>query len=187
MALTGDLAQALNTVENTATGEGIALARALEGDASAAKNAQGALIATDVGGNFQYLRVNGSNELLVAATSSTVAKLSGSGNVVGSTTEKEVLAIVLQASTVYQDLAWVVSNFRQTEYRIVVVDDVGVTDVETELMAVLVSADDNTDSGQLQDLSFTSGSTGVQELQVLATNKGQASQMRATVSIQEVQ
>lgn len=187
MALTGDLAQASATIENTSTGEGVALARALEGDASAAKNAQGALIATDIAGNFQYLRVNGSNELLVASDSTTVAKLSGTGNVVGSITEKEVFAIVLQASTVYQNLAWLVSNYRRTEYRIVIVDDVGVTDVETEILALLVGPDDNTDSGQLEDLSFTTGSTGVQELQVLATNQGSVSQMRATVSLQEIQ
>jgi hypothetical protein len=188
MALTNDITQAIPTVEDTSNNEGKPLALAVEGQTITGKNASAAFAAKDSADQFKYLEVDGSGQLkVVVGGGATTAKLSDSGNVTGGTTEQTVLTITLQNSLEYCDLSWVVSNFRETEYRVIWVDDVGGTDTETELMTVLCNPSDPTDSGRLSEFSFTTGATGTQELRVVGTNKSVASQMRASISILEIQ
>jgi hypothetical protein len=188
MALTNDLTQAVPVLEDISNSEGKPLALAVEGATITGKNALAGLVAKDAADQFKYLEVDGTGNLkVVTGGGETVARLSDSGNVAGGTTEQTVLTVTLQNSMVYRDLSWVVSNFRETEYRLIWVDDVGVGDVETELMTVLCNSSDPTDSGQLNDMSFTTGATGTQEFRVVGTNKATASQMRAAVSFEEVQ
>ncbi len=187
MSLTTDKPQAFPILEDPADNSGKPLSYKVEGDPAAGGNYAGILTGKDPDGNLQFLKLNASNELVVDLDSNEVACLTGTAKVAGGTSEQAILQITLQATTEYRKLGWIVSNFRQSEFRIIAVDDVGVTDVETELATILVGPGDYTDSAELECLSFTSGGTGVQELQLVGTNKDVASDLRGTLSIEEVQ
>lgn len=188
MTLANDLPQAMHTLEDVGTQGGLPLHKVLEGDAAAGKNALAALTSKDAAGNLQYPRVNAQRELVVSTTSADNACLNASGKVSGNkVTEQVVLTIVLQNSLEYKKIGWIVSNFRQSEYRIVHIDDVGVTDVETELGTILVGPGDITDSGELECLNFTSGAGGVQELRLVGLNKDAISDLRGTLTVLEQQ
>lgn len=188
MTVTNDLPQATHTLEDVGTQGGLPLHKVLEGDAAAAKNASAALTAKDAAGDLQYPRVNAQRELVVSTTSADNACLNATGKVAGNkVTEQVVLTIVLQASLEYKKIGWLVSCFRQSEFRIVHVADVGVTDVETEIATMLVAPNDVTDSNELECLSFTSGATGVQELRLVGINKDAISDLRGTVTVLEQQ
>jgi len=187
MSLTTDIVQAFPILEDPTGNIGKPWSFKEEGDPAAGGNYGGVLAGKDPSGNLQFLSLNSSNELIVNSESANIACLTGTAKVSGGTSEQAVLAITLQASKEYRRIGWIFSNFRQTEYRIISVEDVGVTDVETELATMLVGPGDYTDSGELDCLTFTSGSTGVLELQVVATNKDAASDLRGTLSVLEVQ
>jgi hypothetical protein len=99
-----------------------------------------------------------------------------------------VAEITLQASTVYKDLSWVASSFRDSVFRIVSVEDDGGTPVETEqVQGIIAGSGALVSSGSLPNFEFTSGSTGVQKLKILAKNVSALSDMRATIAIKEEQ
>lgn len=189
MSLATDKPQAMPTLENPGDQAGVPLAKVLEGDLSTGKNASAALVAKDAAGNLQYIKVNTNNEIIVDIDSAEVACLTETGKVAGSNVaEQAVMDIVLQNSLEYKELGWIVSNFRQTEYRIVWIDDEGGGgEAETELATILVGPGGYTDSNELECLSFTTGAIGNQVLRVYGLNKDAASDLRATVSIKEVQ
>jgi phage gp45-like len=188
MTLATDKPQAMPVTEDPTSQEGKPLHHAIEGDSAAThQNSAPILVGKDPSGNLQYLSLNSNNEVIVDSDSAEVACLSDTGKVTGNnSTEQLVVSITLQASTEYKEIGYIVSNFRQSEYRIIAVDDVGVTDVETELATILVGPGDYTDSATLDCLTFTSGSTGVQELQIVGLNKDAASDLRATISAKEI-
>jgi hypothetical protein len=185
MSLTTDKPQAHPVLEDTSDSSGVPLAKALEGETTTAKNAQGALVAKDAAGNFRYMKVNAQDELIVDTETSEVACLNGTAKVTGGTSEQTIFDIVLVAGREYRKLGWSVSNFRQTEYRFLHIDDPGGTPTETELLTVLVAPGDVNDSSELECISFTAGATGP-VLRVVGTNKDAASDLRATASILEV-
>jgi len=188
MTLATDKPQAMPILEDLADNSGVSPAKVLEGDASAAKRAFAALTFKDIAGNLQYAKVNANNEVVVSSESADVACLSASAKVTGSNTlEQTIATIILQQNKVYKKIGWVGSNFRQTEYRVVQISDVGVTDVETEITTFLVGPGDYTSSDQLDCLNFTSGAVGTQELRIVGLNKDAASDLRATLSVEEVQ
>lgn len=189
MTLTNDKPQAVPILEEPSDLSGVALNKVFEGDPAAGKKALAALISKDAAGNLQYPVVNQNNELVVSTESGDIACLSDSGNVTGSnSTEQTVVSITLQNDYTYRKLGWSVSNFRQTEYRIVWVDDVGGGgETETELNTILVGPSDYNDSADIDCLSFTAGATGVQELRLYGLNKDAASQLRGMISVEEVQ
>lgn len=187
MSLTTDKIQAFPILEDPSDNSGKPLSFKQEGDAAAGGNYAGMLTAKDGSGNLQFLNVNASGELIVNIEADDVSCLTATGKVTGGTSEQAICQITLQATTGYKGVGWTVSNFRQTEYRIIAVDDVGVTDVETELATILVGPGDYTDSAELDCLSFTSGSTGTQELQLVGTNKDVASDLRGTLTVKEIQ
>jgi len=183
-----DKRAAFATLQDFSTDEGLSLHKALEGDASANKNAHGAFVATDASGDFQYMRVNSNNELIVDTESAAVACLSESNSTAGNkVTEQEVAKVTLQSSKEYNELSIVGSCFREAQFRLVAVDDVGVTDVETEIARFKVGPGQYSFQADGKCLAFTSGSTGVQELQVLAINLNAASDFDGTISAEEVQ
>lgn len=188
MSLGTDLPAAHHTLENVGTKAGESLHRVNEGDAAAGKNAAAMLTAKDAAGNLQYPRVNAQNELVVSTTSADKACLNASGKVGGNNSvEQTVLTIVLQASLEYKKIGWIVSCFREAEFRILHIADSGGTPVETELATILVGAGNITDSGELECLDFTSGAVGVQELKLVAVNKNGVSDLRGTISALEEQ
>ena len=188
MSLTTDNQQAFPILERIADNRGVPIHEAIEGETITGKSAAAALVAKDNAGNFKYLEINTDGELKVNTESVDIACLSGTAKVTGGTSEQTVLDITLQQNTEYRDIAWIVSNFRQTEFRIVTIDDEGVGDNETELATLLVGPGDYTDSNSgMKCLSFTSGGTGNQVLRLYGTNRDVASDLRGTLSVAEVQ
>lgn len=187
-----DLRSSFPTLEDIDnSNEGAALSQAVEGDTITGRNFHGALVAKDASDQLQFMKVNSSNELIVDIDSSEIAELTGTGSGTDVTTEEKIASITLQASTSYEDLEATLSCFRDCVARIVAVDDVGVTDVETELVSgIRVGPGNTTWSDAFEAIGkFTSGSTGVQELQILATvlNPAAGSDVDATLGIKELQ
>jgi len=87
------------------------------------------------------------------------------------TTEAIVAKITLTAGKAYKGLEVFLSCSRDCIARVVAVDDVGVTDVETVVLpGIYLGPGQNTYSELFDKIGqFTAGSTGVQELQLLAT------------------
>lgn len=174
-------------LEDFSTQAGLPLHKVLEGDAAAAKNALASLIAKDPSGNLIYLRANASGELIINNQSGEVACLTASGSVGGSATFVNVATITLTNDLVYKKLGYSVSCFRDAEFRIVQVDDVGGTPVETIHAYILAGAGDFTDSNEMECVEFTAGSTGVVELQLRGMNINALSDLKGMISILELQ
>jgi len=177
-----------NIIQDLSSENGVPVHKALEGETTAGKNAVPSMIAKDPSGNFIYAAANSSGELIIDTDSSELANLRATAKVVGSGTEVIVAKITLQANGVYKGLGWVAGCFRDADFRIIGVDDVGVTDVETEMVAgILCGPGDFNDSEQLKNFEFVAGGTGVQELQIVATNLNALSDFRGTLTISEEQ
>ena len=188
MSLATDNVQAMPVLQDPVTFAGVPLAKVLEGDASASKNALAALGFKDAAGNLQYAKVNANNEIVVDIDSDEVACLSDSAKVTGDKdTEQDVISITLQNDLEYKNIGWIVSCFRQAEFRIVWIDDDGGVGTETEISTILVGPGDYTSSGELECLNFTTGSVGVQTLKIVGLNKDQPSDLRATLTVKEIQ
>ena len=130
--------------------------------------------------------MNSDDELIVNNTDDFTC-LTGEGSTTGSQTETKIASITLTASTLYTGLEATISCFRDTVARIVAVEDVGVTDVETELVpGIRVGAGNFNFSEVFECLGkFTSGSTGVLELQLLAANLNSVSDIDASLGVKE--
>lgn len=111
-----------------------------------------------------------------------------SGNV---TSEQSVATIPLSASTQYQDIEVHISCSRECVGRVVLVSDVGVTDVITELIpGIFLGGGNNTFAFNYKNIgNFTSGAVGVQELQFLARvlNPPSGASVYASLGVNEVQ
>jgi hypothetical protein len=174
-------------LEDPADNSGKPLHFKQEGDAAAGGNYAGMLVGKDPSGDLQFLSINANNEVIVDVDGAEVACVTGTAKVTGGTSEQTVLDVTLVAGREYKEIGWVVSNFRQTEYRIVHVDDPAGTPVEVELATILVGPGDYTDSeGDMECMSFTAGATAP-VLRLYGTNKDAASDLRGTLSAKEIQ
>ena len=136
---------------------------------------------------LQYIPLNAAGTGVVVDTQSdTVANLSDYAKTVMTGSFVTMFDIALQDNTQYRNLEWNVANFRACEFEIVWISDASGTPVEDILAYVLVGPGDYTDFGKL-GLNFTTLSTGDEVLRVRAKTTGQASDARATVTIDEVQ
>lgn len=185
-----DIRASFPTTEDS-SGNGVAVRSIVEGDPITTINSQPSMIAKDPSNNAIYLKANTQGELVISDETDEDIKLSNSGLLAGTTTEALVASITLQATTDYRKLGWSVNCPKWTLFRIVEIVDVGVTDVETELLTIMVDAGDLQDSNELDNLKFQSGATGTIELQLLAANlssaPGQTSDMRGAITIGEQQ
>lgn len=188
MSLATDKPQATPILEDASDNTGKPLSYKAEGSAAASggTNYAAMMVGKDGSGNLQFISLNANREVVVSTESANLACLNGSAKVVGGTTEQTVFDINLVAGREYREIGWIVSNFRQSEYRILHVDDPGGTPVEEELATILVGPGDYTDSGELHCLNFTAGAT-TPVLRLVGTNKDVASDLRGTLSTQEVQ
>ena len=175
------------TLENPTTTAGVPLHHVTEGDAANARNAHAVLPVKDDSGNLQYIpMVDG--KVSVTFQGGDISNLSDRGEHAGdNSTYQDIATIVLQNDTVYEKLGWVLSCFRDAHFEIVFIDDVGGTPTETVLADILCGPGDYTDSNELIEVTFTSGSTGTQNLVVRGKNMNAASTMRGTITIQENQ
>ena len=186
MSLTTDIPQAMPILEDAADNSGKPLSFKQEGDAAAGGNYAGMLVGKDPSGDLQFLSLNNNNEVIVDTEGEEIACVTGTAKVTGGTSEQTILDVTLVAGREYKAIGWIVSNFRQTEYRIVHVDDPGGSPTETELATLLTGPGDYTDSGELECLSFTAGATSP-VLRLYGTNKDNASDLRGTLSAKEIQ
>jgi len=182
-----DVRTSFITLEDVASGAGVPLHRALEGDAAAGKNAHGALVAKDGGGLLQYLKVNANRELVISTESADLACLSDEGGVAGTTGFQDIATIPLANSAVYKKLSVLGSCFRDTIYEAVWVDDVGGADTETILATFRTGAGQYNHSDTYECAEFTSGGSGTQELRIRAKNLNTTSDIDAAISVLEVQ
>ena len=168
---------------------GVAISQAVEGDAIAGRNFQGALVAKDGSDQLAFLRVNANGDLLVSTEDVVKLPATGTATNVGGT-ETLVTKVTLQASTDYTALECIVSCFRDCVVRVLAVDDAAGTPVETEIVSgVRIGPGQFTFSEAFQTIgTFTSGATGVQELQLVASVPfGVTSDVEGTLGIKEIQ
>jgi len=172
-------------LEDFVSKAGLALHKVLAGDAAANKNALAALIGMDDAGNLQYPRVDSARQLVISNQTSLLAYLNKAGLVSGGgLTAHTVASITLQTDHVYESLAWVVGCSRFTYFTIVHNDDGTPT---TLVEGIFVGEGKMSADGVLKDFTFTSGSSGTQELLLQAINLDIASDTAGTIVTKEVQ
>lgn len=176
--------EAFPTLEDSATGAGLALHKVLEGDAAASKNAAPALVAVDESDNLKYLEmVSGA---LSVTEEGSFACLQDAATVTGSTSVTDVCTITAQNSTNYRVYAQA-NNTRETLYEVVGVDDVGGADTETTLGYIIVGPGDFNGELNIPCNQWTSGASGVQEIRLRGQNMfGVASDFYATLTAKEI-
>ena len=178
-----DLRSATTILEVSGTEAGAPLHKALEGDAIAAKNAHGALIAKNGAGNFKYLLVDDNGAVVMTSeTAATMAHLSANGKVVGSGSFVSIATITLTPDLEYENIGFVVGCYRDAEFRIIHLNNV--TPIVLA-QGFLVGAGSLSLTETLKNLKFTAGSTGAQELTIQGLNQNALSDLRATVTVDE--
>lgn len=184
-------ASLFKTLENLSNDESEALAKVLEGDASASKNAQAALVFKNAAGDLRYPKVNAQDEIITSEESADIAHLDAAANVAGSDTLKDVVVITLQNDKTYKELEFAVAAFRDTDFRVVHVDDVGGVPTTNVLTGnIKTGSGKPNEVVRLKSLRFTSGGTGVQELRIEGINLQSGSgivEMSGTLAVVEIQ
>lgn len=177
---------AFAVLQDFSTSVGLALHKVLQGDAQASKNALAALSFKDGAGNLRYPKVDAQDRVLVSSNAGDEACLSARGELVGgSLVSADVTGatITLVADLSYEEIGVVVSCTRDTLFQLVQLDDV----TETILADIMLEAGESTFGIQLHCLAFTAGSTGTQTLRIVGINLDTASDMRATLTVSEIQ
>lgn len=179
-----DLRTSFMIIEDSSTQAGVPLHKALEGDAIAAKNAHGALVAKN-GSNFAYLKVDPTTGALLttgeAVTECAIAKGElAAGSATLATVTGAVITLVVDAK--YEEIGFIFACRRDSLFQIIWDND----GAETILGEVIVGSGAYTVSEQLHCMTFTAGSTGVQELKVVAKNFEALSSLRASITANQV-
>ena len=178
-----DLRASYPGLEDPITGAGKAQAAVLEGDAAAAKTAGPSLVAKDNTNALAYLQLTALGELKVATDAGGTCR-SAQGKVAGSTSFQDIAVMTLLDATTYQDFEWSVACYRDCEYELYWVDDVGGADTETVLAWYdLTTSGDPSSHGRRKCIEFTSGTTS--ELRIRAKNENSTSDIRAAFSMNE--
>ena len=173
-------------LEDASTQAGLPLHKALEGEAIAAKNAHGALVAKDSLANFKYLEVDDAGALKVSLGADYAGLSDDVEDAAGSATYVDLATITLQNDYLYYDVEALVSSFRDSIFQIVQVDDVSGTPVETILASgIRVGAGAYNEMARFESMEFTAGSTGDCVLKIQGKNLNALSTLNATLSIKE--
>lgn len=170
------------------SGEGLVLARALEGDAIAAKNAHGALVAKKVSdGTFQYLRMDDAGNILVTSDAAGICKRDGTDGVpvAGSTSKTTVAEISLTVAKTYRELTWAVSNLRDTLYEIEVIDDPSGTPAIVQSLEIIVGPGQYSNNGRMHCFEFDTTGLTSPVLRLSGKNFNSTSDFRGTIAITE--
>lgn len=149
----------------------------------------GAFVFKDVNGNAVAPQLNPEGAVVVSFDAGTTIRNSGK-LLAGAQTkdvEAEVVTIDLTADKTYDKISAMVSNFRQSLFRMVYIDDYGVTDTETELGFALLDAGNINEKIALTIDEFsTAGGTGVQKLVIYHTPLDKENDAYASVSVNEI-
>ena len=132
-------------------------------------------------------KLNNEGAIFVSSDAGTTIRDSGS-DTDGDDSVKMVLAtLVLTAEKEYTKLSAQGSCFRDTEFEIVLIDDVGVSDTETILDEFLAGSGQYTTKSGLEIDSFsTTGFTGTINLVLRAINLNKASKTMGSMSVNEI-
>lgn len=166
------------------SGEGIDVSQMQEGWSPTGKNGLIGFSFRDASGNVVLPMLTGDGKIPVS-TQSPGTKLNARGeHAAGSLTEVTVTGavIALTANKQYADLNLVCSSRRGALFQ-VIFDNNG---SETVLVDAVVDAGEYTTGISLNDLVFTAGATGTQQLIVKAKNFDKESALRATIDILEL-
>ena len=137
----------------------------------------------EVTGVWRVARIDKFGNLCTKAGAGSTIQLSDAGKHAGDkVTEQSVVTIPLQNSLVYEEVCWLATCFRDTQFRVIHNDD----GVEIEKGIILVGPTHYTDANKL-GIKFTSGAVGTQELLLKALNLDKISQMSGSLAITENQ
>jgi hypothetical protein len=116
-------------------------------------------------------------------TSDGLTRPSSSASVSGSLTFKTVTSITLTPSKKYRSLAWLVSSFRNSEFKIVGNNNSVLTDL---VLSFKVGDGDFSDSGYFENFQYTAGGTGTQELILQGRNQTTLADMSGAIFMKEL-
>lgn len=152
------------------------------GDAAAGLPVLPAAAFRDSAGNLVFPQLNSANQLPVTFAATGNGKKGRGELLAGSGTLVTIATITLANSKTYDNLAYIVSCFRDALFQVIWNDD----GAETVLADALCGPGQFTFHGTLPDAEFTTGATGTQELLIKAINTtGSLSALRASMSVNE--
>jgi len=116
-------------------------------------------------------------------TSDNLTRPNGSASVSGSLTFKTVATATLVASKKYRGIAWLVSSFRNSEFKIVANNNSVLTDL---ILSFKVGDGDFSDNGYFENFEYTAGATGAQELILQGRNQTTLADMSGAIFTKEL-
>jgi hypothetical protein len=182
-----DLREVFPILENPADGAGVAITKVVEGDAaSSVSGAVPSLVAKDSSGNLIFLTLDAQGRLPVTSEGAgSVLRARGelaAGNATTGMVTVTGAVINLTATESYADISFVVSCFRETHAQLVFNNNGS----ESILTDVVLGPGQYTFESDLPKDKITAGSTGTQELKVVARNIDKASSIRASIGAVEL-
>lgn len=181
-----DLREVFPILEN-ADGSGAAITKVLENDlASSVSGAVPALVAKNNAGNLVFLSLDTQGRLPVTSEGAgSLVRARGellAGNETSGMVTVAGAVLSLAPDSVYADISFVVSCTRETHAQLVFNND----GAETILTDVILGPGQYTFESDLPKDKITAGSTGVQEIKVVARNLFKPSAIRASVGAVEL-
>lgn len=174
------------TLEND-TQQGVALNSRQEGEAAASKNGSIGFAFKDASGNVALPQLNNEGAIPVTSDAGTTKRARGADADGDAVTPMVLGQIVLTVDKSYTKLSAQGSCFRDTEFQVVLIEDVGVTDVETILDEFLTGPGQfTTKSGLEVDIFNTNSFTGTIHIELRAINLNKASKTTGSISVNEV-
>lgn len=155
-------------------------------------NGLAAFVFKDKDGNAVFPQLNNEGAIVVSQDAGTTKRVSGKLLAAAQTkdVESQVIEIDLALEKSYTKMSAKVNNFRAAIFRMVYVDDAGVSDTETDLGYGMTEAGQVSDFIKLDiDTFSTVGGTGVQKLRLYATpldTKDPDSDIYASMSCNEI-
>jgi len=175
-----------NTLKNQTTDESHALGMFTEGvnyAAAAFKEAMVAFAFKDSSGNVVLPQLNDEGAIVVSEDAGT--KLADFGEHAGDKAAfQDICTLVLTLEQNYSKICGTISSSRQTEWELVAIDDVGVTDTEV-LVAKFVTHDSPFHFECVPNVT-TVGGTLIQNLILRAQNQDAVSPMYGTLQANEL-
>lgn len=152
----------------------------LEGEAISGVAALAGLIAKGPTGNFAYLQVNASGQVL-ASTDSAGTNLKARNTNAGNASLTAITTLTLVASKIYEGIDVVASCFRDTYFKLSWNDN----GTDNILAEGRVGSGTYNWSQTFDRIGFTSG-TGTQQLIVYGQNQNSTSQMSAAIAVTQI-
>jgi len=174
------------TLESDA-GYGEVLSQRIEGDTPVSKNGSIGFSYKDNAGNVVLPQLNPEGAIPVTMDAGTCIRGYGEDLDGDNTAHVDLVTIPLTVDKLYSKLSSIGSCFRDTEFEIIMIEDVGVTDVETKLGEYLCGPGQFTTKWNLECDNFNTNSlTGTIELRLRAKNLNSASKFSGSMSVNEI-